>query len=44
MADQVAMQDVQGENISRAVKGFALKKFKLRQLLTINSSNKWTET
>ncbi len=44
MADQVAMQDVQGENISRAVKGFALKKFKLRQVLTINSSNKFTET
>lgn len=44
MADQVAMQDVQGENISRAVKGFALKKFKLRQVLSISSSNKWTET
>jgi|TARA_R100000501_G_C2628714_1_gene123032 hypothetical protein len=44
MADQVGMQDVRGENISRAVKGFALKKFKLRQVLTINSSNKWTET
>ena len=44
MPDQVAMQDVQGENISRAVKGFGLKKFKLRQVLTINSSNKWTET
>lgn len=43
-ADEVAEQDVQGENISRAVKGFALKKFKLRQVLTINSSNKWTET
>ncbi len=44
MADQVAMQDVQGENISRAVKGFALKKFKLRQVLTISSSNKLNET
>lgn len=44
MADQVGMQDVQGENISRAIKGFALKKFKLRQVLNINSSDKWTET
>ena len=44
MADQVAMQDVQGENISRAVKGFGLKIFKLRQVLTISSSNKLTET
>lgn len=43
MADQVGQQDVYGENISRAVKGFALKKFKLRQVLTINSSNKLTE-
>lgn len=44
MADQVAMQDVQGENISRAVKGFGLKLFKLRQVLTISGSNKLTET
>ena len=35
---------MQGEKISKAVKGFALKKIKLRQILTINSSNKWTET
>jgi len=44
MADQVAMQDVQGENISRAVKGFGLKTFKLRQVLAISASNKLTET
>lgn len=44
MASEVAQTDLQGENISRAVKGFALKKFKLRQVLTINSSNKLTET
>ena len=36
--------DVQGENINRAVKGFALKKFKLRQVLLQVSSNKLTET
>ena len=44
MADRQGQQDVQGENISRAVKGFGLKKFKLRQVLTISSSNKLTET
>lgn len=44
MADKQGMQDVQGENISRAVKGFGLKKFKMRQVLTISSSNKLTET
>jgi len=44
MADQVGMQDVLGENISRAVKGFALKKFKLRQVLNMSTSNRWTET
>jgi len=44
MADRVGQQDILGENISRAVKGFGLKKFKLRQVLSIQSSNKWTET
>jgi len=41
---QVAQVDMQGENISSAVKGFALKKFKLVQVLNVESSNKWTET
>ncbi len=44
MPDRQGQQDVQGENISRAVKGFGLKKFKLRQVLQINSSDKLTET
>ena len=44
MADQVGMQDVRGENIERAVKGFANKLFKLRQVLMVQSSDKWTET
>jgi len=43
-ADHIGMQDIQGENISRAVKGFGLKKFKLRQVLTQNTSDKLTET
>lgn len=44
MADQQGMQDVIGENINRAVKGFALKKFKMKQVLLQQSSDKWTET
>ena len=44
MADQVGMQDVRGENIERAVKGFANTLFKLRQVLMVQSSDKWTET
>ena len=44
MADQVGMQDVRGENIERAVKGFSNKLFKLRQILLVQSSSKWTET
>ncbi|MEK0325846.1 MAG: hypothetical protein QQN63_09090 [Nitrosopumilus sp.] len=41
---QVAQVDLQGENISRAVKGFGLKTFKLRQVLQISTSDKLTET
>jgi hypothetical protein len=44
MADQVGMQDVKGENISSAVKGFAMQEYKLKQVLLVQSSNKWTET
>ena len=44
MADQVGMADIRGENISRAVKGFALMEYKLKQVLLEQSSSKWTET
>jgi len=44
MADQVGMQDIRGENISKAVKGFALKEYKLKQVLLTQSSTNWTET
>ena len=44
MADTMGMVDIRGENIDRAVKGFALKKFKLKQVLLQQSSSKWTET
>lgn len=36
--------DVRGENTSRTVKGFALQQYKMKQVLLIQSSNKWTET
>ncbi len=44
MADQQAEQDLRGENVERAVKGFALKLYKLRQVLLQQSSNKWKES
>lgn len=46
MAYNASMGDgnLRGENISRAVKGFAMKKFKMKQVLLQQSSNKWTET
>lgn len=44
MADQVGQADIRGENISKVVKVFAQKKFKLKPLLLNISSNKWTET
>jgi|TARA_Y100000310_G_scaffold81786_2_gene78379 hypothetical protein len=44
MVDTVGQFDVRGENISKVVKVFAQKKFKLKPLLTNVSSNKWTET
>ena len=44
MADKVGQLDIRGENISRVVKVFEKKQFKLRPLLlSLNSSN-WTET
>ena len=41
---EVGQVDIKGENIERAVKGFANKLFKLKQILLVQSSNKWTET
>lgn len=35
---------LRAENVSRAVKGFAMKKFKLKQVLMQQSSSAWTET
>ena len=44
MADQVGQADIRGENISRIVKVFAQKKFKIKPLLTQLKSKNWTET
>ena len=44
MADQVGQSSIRGENIERAVKGFALKEFKLKTPLLLQSSSNWTET
>ena len=44
MADQVGQADIRGENISKVIRVFEKKIFKLRPLLLNVSSNKWTET
>ena len=42
--DEIGEADIRGENIARAVRGFALKKFKLMQVLLNQSSTNLTET
>ena len=44
MADTVGMQDIRGENVDRAVKGFALQQYKMKQVCLNQSSNNWKET
>jgi len=44
MADTIGQTDIRGENIERAVKGFALQEYKFKQVLLMQSSNNWTET
>ena len=44
MVESHGTVDIRGENVQRAVTGFALKKFKLKPLLLTTSSSKWTET
>lgn len=41
---EVGQTDIRGENVERAVKGFALQEFKLKQVLLSTSSSDWTET
>ena len=42
--DEIGEADIRGENIARAVRGFALKKFKLMQVFLTQSSTNLTET
>ena len=44
MADTVGMADIRGENVSKVVTGFALQEYVMKQLCTVQSSNKWKET
>ena len=44
MAEEVGQTGIRGENIERAVKGFALQEFKMKQVLMQTTSNDWTET
>ena len=44
MADTIGEIDIRGENIERAVKGFANKLYKLRPILLQEKSGNWTET
>ena len=43
-ADTVGQIDIRGENIDRAVKGFALQTYKFKSICLVQSSNNWTET
>jgi len=44
MADEIGMADIRGENIEKAVKGFALQEYKFKQVLLSSTSSDWTET
>jgi len=44
MADTVGMADIRGENVTKAVTGFALREYVFKQLCMVESSNKWKET
>jgi hypothetical protein len=44
MADTTGEQDLRAENFEAMVKGFALQEFKMKQLVSVQASNSWTET
>tara|TARA_Y100000310_G_scaffold317420_2_gene370292 strand:- start:40 stop:900 length:861 start_codon:yes stop_codon:yes gene_type:complete len=44
MADTIGQADIRGENISRALKGFALQKFRMKEVFLQINSSAWTET
>ena len=44
MADTTGEQDLRTENFEAMVKGFALQEFKMKQLVSVSTSNAWVET
>ncbi len=44
MADQLMEQDIKGENVQRAVTGFGLQAFKLKQVCLLQTSSNWKES
>lgn len=44
MADTVGKKDIRGENVERAIRGLSNKRFRLKGLLLVQSSEKWTES
>jgi hypothetical protein len=44
MADQTGEQDIRNENIARAVDGFGLQAFKMRQFCKVVKSSAWKES
>lgn len=44
MSEQMGAVNLRAENVNSAVKGFALKLFKMKQVLLSQSSGSWTET
>ena len=44
MADSTGMIDIRAENVDRAVKGFALQKYKIKGVCLVQSSSAWKET
>ncbi|KKM81390.1 hypothetical protein LCGC14_1330320 [marine sediment metagenome] len=44
MADSTGMADLRAENVDRIVKGFALRKYVMKQFCMIQSSSAWSET
>ena len=44
MADTIGEIDIRGENIEKAVKGFANKLYKLRPILKMETSSNWQES
>lgn len=44
MADQLGQADIRGEFVDKAVKGFSLMEFKMRQVCRVETSSSWKES